>query len=54
MHGQIHNMIGKCFYTTILSLFGHACNDFVEKCVKFGGPAETSRAGRKKEIEGLS
>lgn len=48
MHGQIHNTIG------ILCLFGHACNDFAEKRVKFGGQADTSRAGRKKEIEGLS
>lgn len=54
MHGQIHNTIGVYFYTTILCLFGHACNDFAEKCVKFGDQTDTSRAGRKKEIEGLS
>lgn len=54
MHGQMHNTTGVSSQSTILCLFGHVCNDFAEKCVKIGGQTGTSKAGRKKETEGLS
>lgn len=30
MQGQMHNTVGVSFHTTILCLFHHARNDFVE------------------------
>ena len=54
MYEQMHKTIRVSFHITILCSFGHACNDFAEKCVKFGSQTDTSKAGRKKEIEVLS